>query len=77
MTREEGSMPDIAQRIREARHARRWSQNDLAEAAHVSRPSIARIEAGEDVSTATLSKVADALGLALRLATTEEQAERE
>ena len=73
----DSSMPEIAHRIREARNARRWSQNDLAEAAHVSRPSIARIEAGEDVSTATLSKVADALGLALRLATTGEQAERE
>lgn len=73
----DSSMPEIAQHIREARTARRWSQNDLAEASHVSRPSIARIEAGEDVSTATLSKVADALGLALRLAATEEQAERE
>lgn len=77
MTRENGSMPDIAQRIREARHARCWSQNELAEEAHVSRPSVARIEAGEDVSTSTLSKVADALGLTLRLATTEEQDERE
>lgn len=67
----------IGPRIREARDALGWTQKTLAERAGVSRPTIARIERGNDVSTATLSKVADALGLALRLATTEEQAERE
>ncbi|WP_277959305.1 helix-turn-helix transcriptional regulator [Frigoribacterium faeni] len=70
-------MGEIAKRVRAARDARAWSQNDLAERASVSRPSIARIEAGEDVSTATLAKVADALNLMLRLATAEELTEHE
>lgn len=70
-------MSEIAARVRAARNARAWSQNDLAERASVSRPSIARIEAGEYVSTATLSKVADALSLVLRLATAEEPTEHE
>lgn len=65
-------MSDIAKRVREVRDVLSWSQNDLAERAGVSRPSIARIEAGEDVNTATLSKVASALGLVLRLAVAEE-----
>lgn len=40
---------------------------DLAQRAGVSRPSIARIENGEDVSTATLAKVTEALGLVLQV----------
>lgn len=53
--------------IKRARNARGWSQTDLAERAGVSRPSVARIEGGDDVSTATLDKVAEALGLTLEL----------
>ncbi len=65
---EEGvQMADIAQQIREARVARGWSQEDLASQAGLSRPSIARIERGDDVSTATLSKVAVVLGLTIRI----------
>ncbi|EYT49210.1 XRE family transcriptional regulator, partial [Dietzia sp. UCD-THP] len=33
----------------------------------VSRPTVARVETGEDVSTATLSKIAAELGLALKV----------
>ena len=54
-------------RIRQAREARGWSQEELATRSAVSRPSIARIERGDDVSTATLGKVASALGLAVEL----------
>ena len=65
----EGGVPmaDIAQQIRDARTVRGWSQEDLASQAGLSRPSIARIERGDDVSTATLSKVAVVLGLTIRI----------
>lgn len=59
------AMTRMARIVRESRDAHGWSQMDLAERAGVSRPSIARIEGGEDVSTATLVKVAQAIGLML------------
>lgn len=55
----------LGKEIRAARLEREWSQQQLAEAAGVSRPTVARVEGGEDVSTATLAKVAAALGLSL------------
>ena len=61
---------DIADRIRNARSKRGWTQADLAENSDLSRPTIARVERGDDVSTATLAKVAAALGL--RISVTEE-----
>ncbi|MCF4123020.1 helix-turn-helix domain-containing protein [Antribacter sp. KLBMP9083] len=67
-------MAGIAQRIREARDVHGWSQEELAAHAGVSRPSIARIERGDDVSTATLVKVTQALGLAVGI--TEVRAEQ-
>lgn len=60
-------MARIARIVRASRDALGWSQMDLAERAGVSRPTIARIESGEDVSTATLDKVAQALGLVLEV----------
>lgn len=57
----------LGERIREARTARAWSQSELAEQADVSRPTIARIEAGQRVRMATLETVAQVLGLALEL----------
>lgn len=53
--------------IRRARLDYGWTQEQLAENAEVSRPSIARIEAGQDVSTATLTKVTDALHMVLKI----------
>ncbi|WP_212768349.1 helix-turn-helix transcriptional regulator [Streptomyces argyrophylli] len=53
--------------IRVARKRRGWSQMDLAEQAGVSRPTIARIEANRDVTTATVAKITQALGLTLEL----------
>lgn len=53
--------------IREARTKHGWSQELLAESAEVSRPTIARVERGDDVSTATLAKVAAALGLTVAI----------
>lgn len=53
--------------IREARKERGWSQTELGEKSGVSRPTIARVESDSDVTTATLAKIAQALGLTLEL----------
>ncbi|MBX3193654.1 MAG: helix-turn-helix transcriptional regulator [Microbacteriaceae bacterium] len=53
--------------IRQARKKQGWSQVDLGQRAGVSRPTIARIEGNNDVTTATIAKVAQALGLTLEL----------
>lgn len=53
--------------IREARKRQGWSQGELGERAGVSRPTIARVEANSDVTTATIAKVARVLGLKLEL----------
>ena len=58
----------LGNEIREARLVREWSQQQLAEAAGVSRPTVARVEGSEDVSTATLERVATALGMRVTLA---------
>ena len=57
--------------IRGARNARTWSQSRLAKQADVSRPTIARIEAGQHVRMGTLETVAQALGLSLEMGRTE------
>lgn len=53
--------------IREARGKHGWSQTELGEKSGLSRPTIARVEAGGDVTTATIAKIAQALGLKLEL----------
>jgi transcriptional regulator with XRE-family HTH domain len=53
--------------VREARKKQGWSQVELGEKAGVSRPTIARVEANNDVTTATIAKLAQALGLKLEL----------
>lgn len=53
--------------IREARKKRGWSQAELGEKSGLSRPTIVRVEADSDVTTATLAKIAEALGLTLEL----------
>lgn len=57
----------LGDRIRDERVKRGWSQATLAEKSGVSRPTIARVELGHDVSTATLSKIAAALDLSIEL----------
>lgn len=57
----------VADRIREARRACGWSQTRLAIKAGVSRPTIARIEAGQRVRMGTLEKVAQVLGFNIEL----------
>jgi transcriptional regulator with XRE-family HTH domain len=53
--------------IREARKERGWSQTELGEKSGLSRPTIARVESDSDVTTTTLAKIADALGLTIEL----------
>ena len=51
----------IGETVKDARAARGWTRDDLAVHADVSRLSVIRLENGNDVSTATLSKVAERL----------------
>lgn len=62
------AMSEIALQVRVARTDLGWSQGLLAAKAGVSRPSVARVEASEAVSTDTLSKISEVLGLKLTLA---------
>lgn len=57
----------VGQDVRDARRALGWSQTELATLAQVSRPTIARVETGANISTRTLQKVAKALGKRLRV----------
>lgn len=65
-------MGEVGQRgfgdvIREERKKRGWSQIELGEKSGLSRPTIARVEANNDVTTATIAKIAQVLGLRLEL----------
>lgn len=53
--------------IREARKKHGWSQAELGEKSGLSHPTIARIEGNNDVTTATIAKIAQVLGLKLEL----------
>lgn len=63
----EAEQQDFGEVIREARKKQGWSQAELGGKSGLSRPTIARVEANNDVSTATIAKVARALGLKLEL----------
>lgn len=61
----------IGNNVRTARNARGWSQTQLAEQAGISRATIARIERGLHISTATLEKIVAALGVRVLVAEAE------
>jgi transcriptional regulator with XRE-family HTH domain len=67
MPEQRTAMMEIARQVNTARQAAGLSQNELADRAGVSRPSVVRVERGDDVNTATLGKIADVLGLSLQL----------
>lgn len=60
-------LPGFGDIIRAARKKRRWSQAELGEKSGLSRPTIALVEANNDLTTASIAKVAQALGLKLEL----------
>lgn len=51
----------VAEAVRQARAQRGWTQSALDEKAGVSRPTIARIEGGQDGRMATLQQVLSCL----------------
>ncbi|WP_442576094.1 helix-turn-helix domain-containing protein [Microbacterium sp. F51-2R] len=67
MSRTPNPSKGVGAQIRDARESRGWTQQVLAEKANVSRPTIARVETGNNISTRTLERVAHALGLNLDL----------
>lgn len=67
MTVGQGERTVLGDVVREARKKQGWSQGELGEKSGLSRPTIARIEANSDVTTTTVAKVAQALGLKLEL----------
>ncbi|MCD2444345.1 helix-turn-helix domain-containing protein [Agromyces sp. SYSU K20354] len=67
MSRRLSEAHGLGQVVQSARLASGWSQTELADAAGVSRPSVARVERGDDVNMATIGKIANALGLTLEL----------
>lgn len=67
MSRKPKPAQGIGKDIRDARKDQDLTQEELAELAGVSRPTIARVETGSNISTGTLEKVAKALGKRLRI----------
>ncbi len=67
MTESPQMLDGVGRAVRDARRKRRWSQTKLGDEAGVSRPTIARIERGDDVSVTTLAKVTAAVGLTIRI----------
>lgn len=61
------SLASVGDAVRDDRRERGWSQTQLGELAGVSRPTIARIERGDDVSVATLAKATAAVGLTVKI----------
>lgn len=58
----EPSRPDeLAAQVKEYRSVLGWSQQDLAQRAGCSRPTIARLEGGRVILSLTMTKVIDAL----------------
>lgn len=67
MTSQQAPIERFGDLVKVQRQHKGWSQDQLAIAAAVSRPTVARIEAGRAVSTVTLAKIAQALGIEVSL----------
>lgn len=67
MSRPPGQARGVGKAVQAARLERGWSQSELAEEAGVSRPTVSRIELGEEPSMRTARRLAAALGLTLEI----------
>ncbi|WP_446740428.1 helix-turn-helix transcriptional regulator [Nesterenkonia sp. AY15] len=73
MSRPPGNAKGFGRVVQAARLDRGWSQEQLAESAGVSRPTVSRVELGEEPSMRTAKKLATALGLTLNLRAAEDE----
>ncbi len=65
MSRPPGRAKGFGKSVQAARLEKGWSQEKLAEKAGVSRPTVSRVELGEEPSMRTARKLATALGLSV------------
>jgi transcriptional regulator with XRE-family HTH domain len=57
-------LKELGRRVRELRHARGWTQTELAARVGVKQSAIGKIERGEsDIPVTTLTRLAEALGV--------------
>lgn len=56
---------EVSRRIRTARKARGWTQQQLADAAALHRMQITKIESGHGLSVPSLVRLADAFGVSV------------
>lgn len=68
MSRPPGRAKGFGKSVQAARLERGWSQDELAEKAGVSRPTVSRVELGHEPSMRTARKLATALGLSVEIA---------
>lgn len=73
MTRSQQTSAAFGEAVRAARKEKSWSQTELGKRAGVSRPTVARIEKGQDGHTTMLDRVAAALDLTVSIQTEEEE----
>ena len=57
------NLDDFGAAVVAARRRLGWSQLELAQRSGMSRPTIARVESGSDVSSDTIKKLASGLGI--------------
>lgn len=67
MSRPPGAAKGFGKSVQTKRLERGWSQDELAENAGVSRPTVSRVELGHEPSMRTARKLAAALGLRIDL----------
>lgn len=68
MSRPPGEARGFGKTVQAARLERGWSQTQLADQAGVSRPTVSRIELGEEPSMRTARRLMNALDLTVELA---------
>ena len=67
MSRPPGQARGFGKSVQAARLERGWSQDELAEKAGVSRPTVSRVELGQEPSMRTARRLATALGLSVEI----------